>query len=137
MAGRGTDIVLGGNIEKQIQFLEEDASLSPEEKAARAQKLKDEWQALHDQVKAAGGLRIVATERHESRHRQPAARPVGPPGRPRCQPFLPEPGRPADAHLRGDAKPRIVWVYFGGPSIPPPSFATSKVVEPLNDDTSW
>ncbi|RVU44292.1 preprotein translocase subunit SecA [Rubrivivax rivuli] len=67
MAGRGTDIVLGGNVEKQIQFLEEDASLSPEEKAARAQKLKDEWQALHEQVKAAGGLRIVATERHESR----------------------------------------------------------------------
>jgi preprotein translocase subunit SecA len=67
MAGRGTDIVLGGNVEKQIQFLEEDASLSPEERATRAQKLKDEWQALHDQVKAAGGLRIVATERHESR----------------------------------------------------------------------
>ncbi len=67
MAGRGTDIVLGGNVEKQIQFLEEDASLSPDERAARAQKLKDEWQALHEQVKAAGGLRIVATERHESR----------------------------------------------------------------------
>jgi preprotein translocase subunit SecA len=67
MAGRGTDIVLGGNVEKQIQILEADAALSPEEKAARAQKLKDEWQALHDQVKAAGGLRIVATERHESR----------------------------------------------------------------------
>ncbi len=67
MAGRGTDIVLGGNVEKQIQFLEADASLSDAEKAARAQKLKDEWQALHDQVKAAGGLRIVATERHESR----------------------------------------------------------------------
>jgi preprotein translocase subunit SecA len=67
MAGRGTDIVLGGNVEKQIQILEADPALSPEEKAARAQKLKDEWQALHDQVKAAGGLRIVATERHESR----------------------------------------------------------------------
>jgi preprotein translocase subunit SecA len=67
MAGRGTDIVLGGNVEKQIQFLEEDASLSDAEKASRSQKLKDEWQALHDQVKAAGGLRIVATERHESR----------------------------------------------------------------------
>jgi preprotein translocase subunit SecA len=67
MAGRGTDIVLGGNVEKQIQFLEEDASLSAADKAARAQQLKDEWQALHDQVKAAGGLRIVATERHESR----------------------------------------------------------------------
>jgi preprotein translocase subunit SecA len=67
MAGRGTDIVLGGNVEKQIQFLEEDASLSEEERRTRAQKLKDEWQSLHDQVKAAGGLRIVATERHESR----------------------------------------------------------------------
>ncbi len=67
MAGRGTDIVLGGNVEKQIQFLEEDAALPDAEKQARAQKLKDEWQALHDQVKVAGGLRIVATERHESR----------------------------------------------------------------------
>jgi preprotein translocase subunit SecA len=67
MAGRGTDIVLGGNVEKQIQFLEEDAALSEDERRVRAQKLKDEWQSLHDQVKAAGGLRIVATERHESR----------------------------------------------------------------------
>ena len=67
MAGRGTDIVLGGNVEKQIQFLEADSSLSDPEKQARARKLTDEWQALHDQVKAAGGLRIVATERHESR----------------------------------------------------------------------
>jgi preprotein translocase subunit SecA len=67
MAGRGTDIVLGGNVEKQIQFLEEDTSLSPEERHARAQALKDEWQSLHEKVKAAGGLRIVATERHESR----------------------------------------------------------------------
>jgi preprotein translocase subunit SecA len=67
MAGRGTDIVLGGNVEKQIQFLEADPALSDEEKRARAQKLRDEWQSLHDQVKALGGLRIVATERHESR----------------------------------------------------------------------
>ena len=67
MAGRGTDIVLGGNVEKQIQLLEADPALPDPEKAARAQKLKDEWQALHEQVKAAGGLRIVATERHESR----------------------------------------------------------------------
>jgi preprotein translocase subunit SecA len=67
MAGRGTDIVLGGNVEKQIQFLEADESLAAEEKQARAQKLKDEWQSLHEQVKAQGGLRIVATERHESR----------------------------------------------------------------------
>jgi preprotein translocase subunit SecA len=67
MAGRGTDIVLGGNVEKQTQFIEADESLSPDEKAARIQKLKDEWQGLHEQVKAAGGLRIIATERHESR----------------------------------------------------------------------
>jgi preprotein translocase subunit SecA len=67
MAGRGTDIVLGGNVEKQIQFLEADESLSDAEKAARAAKLKEEWQSLHDKVKSVGGLRIVATERHESR----------------------------------------------------------------------
>ena len=67
MAGRGTDIVLGGNVEKQIQFLEADEALSDPERQTRAQALKDEWQALHEQVKTAGGLRIVATERHESR----------------------------------------------------------------------
>jgi len=67
MAGRGTDIVLGGNVDKQIQFLENDETLSEDDKRARAQKLRDEWQSLHEQVKAQGGLRIVATERHESR----------------------------------------------------------------------
>jgi preprotein translocase subunit SecA len=67
MAGRGTDIVLGGNVEKQVQLLEADASLSDEARSARAQQLHDEWQGLHEQVKAQGGLRIIATERHESR----------------------------------------------------------------------
>jgi preprotein translocase subunit SecA len=67
MAGRGTDIVLGGNVEKQIHFLELDDTVPEGDKAARIQKLHDEWQGLHEQVKAAGGLRIVATERHESR----------------------------------------------------------------------
>nr|WP_316643869.1 preprotein translocase subunit SecA [uncultured Roseateles sp.] len=67
MAGRGTDIVLGGNVENQIKFLEADASVPEGDKAARIQKLKDEWQGLHDSVKAQGGLRIIATERHESR----------------------------------------------------------------------
>jgi preprotein translocase subunit SecA len=67
MAGRGTDIVLGGNVEKQIQFLEADPELSDAQKAERAQQLKDEWQGLHDKVKSLGGLRIIATERHESR----------------------------------------------------------------------
>jgi len=67
MAGRGTDIVLGGNVEKQIQFIEADEAIPADEKARRIQQLKDEWQGLHEQVKAAGGLRIIATERHESR----------------------------------------------------------------------
>jgi preprotein translocase subunit SecA len=67
MAGRGTDIVLGGNVDKQIQFLENDEALSADDQRARAHKLKDEWQSLHEQVKSLGGLRIVATERHESR----------------------------------------------------------------------
>jgi len=67
MAGRGTDIVLGGNVEKQVQFIEADDSLTDAVKAARTQQLKDEWAGLNAQVKAAGGLRIIATERHESR----------------------------------------------------------------------
>jgi len=67
MAGRGTDIVLGGNAEKQASFIEQDETLSDDEKQRRIQKLHDEWQPLHDQVKAAGGLHIIGTERHESR----------------------------------------------------------------------
>ena len=60
MAGRGTDIVLGGNLEVQLKDLAEDDT------AAR-EKLIAEWQQLHDQVIAAGGLHIIGTERHESR----------------------------------------------------------------------
>ncbi|HEY1151958.1 MAG TPA: preprotein translocase subunit SecA [Pseudoduganella sp.] len=67
MAGRGTDIVLGGNVEKQIQFIEANPELSDADKAAQAQSLRDGWQNLHNQVVAAGGLHIVGTERHESR----------------------------------------------------------------------
>jgi len=67
MAGRGTDIVLGGNVEKQSGFIEADPNLSDAEKAARIKQLEDEWHSLHEQVKAAGGLHIVGTERHESR----------------------------------------------------------------------
>ena len=67
MAGRGTDIVLGGNVEKQVQMVEVDEVLSNEDKDARIRQLRDEWQGLHEQVKAQGGLRIIATERHESR----------------------------------------------------------------------
>jgi preprotein translocase subunit SecA len=67
MAGRGTDIVLGGNAEKQAAFLEADESIPADEKQRRIALLHSEWQALHDQVKAAGGLHIIGTERHESR----------------------------------------------------------------------
>jgi preprotein translocase subunit SecA len=67
MAGRGTDIVLGGNVEKQIQLIEANDKLAQADKDAQAKKLRDEWQSLHDHVVVAGGLHIVGTERHESR----------------------------------------------------------------------
>ncbi|WP_114650004.1 preprotein translocase subunit SecA [Pseudothauera hydrothermalis] len=67
MAGRGTDIVLGGNIDKQVAAVRADAALSPEEKEAKIAALREQWQRLHDQVVAAGGLHIIGTERHESR----------------------------------------------------------------------
>ncbi len=67
MAGRGTDIVLGGNVEKQCDFVEANPDLDLNEKQQRIQTLRGEWQALHDQVVKAGGLHIIGTERHESR----------------------------------------------------------------------
>ncbi len=67
MAGRGTDIVLGGNIEKPTAAILDDESLSAEEKEKRIAELKTEWQKVHDQVLAAGGLHIIGSERHESR----------------------------------------------------------------------
>ena len=67
MAGRGTDIVLGGNVEKQCEFIEADANLTDEEKRQRVEQLRSEWQALHDHTIAEGGLHIVGTERSESR----------------------------------------------------------------------
>ena len=67
MAGRGTDIVLGGNIEKPTNAIRDDESLSAEEKAQRTAELKAAWQKVHEQVLAAGGLHIIGSERHESR----------------------------------------------------------------------
>ncbi len=67
MAGRGTDIVLGGNAEKQIELLRADGSLDEAAGEQRIAKLKAEWQELHQQVLASGGLHIIGTERHESR----------------------------------------------------------------------
>ena len=67
MAGRGTDIVLGGNVEKQTVAMMADEAVPEGEKESRAAKLRDEWQSLHEQVLAAGGLHIIGSERHESR----------------------------------------------------------------------
>ncbi len=67
MAGRGTDIVLGGSIDKQIDAVRLDESLDDAAKDARIANLKAEWQPVHDQVLAAGGLHIIGSERHESR----------------------------------------------------------------------
>ncbi len=61
MAGRGTDIVLGGSLEAEYEALPEGAS------DLDRVRIKREWQKRHDEVKAAGGLHIVGTERHESR----------------------------------------------------------------------
>ena len=67
MAGRGTDIVLGGSIQKETEAIAQDEALSDSEKADRVDALKADWQQRHDAVLAAGGLHIIGTERHESR----------------------------------------------------------------------
>lgn len=67
MAGRGTDIVLGGNVEKAVEAVEADESLDAAAKERKIAQLREEWARDHEAVKALGGLRIIATERHESR----------------------------------------------------------------------
>jgi preprotein translocase subunit SecA len=67
MAGRGTDIVLGGNIEKPVQAIEADIEMDDATKALRIAELRAQWTKDHESVTAVGGLRIIATERHESR----------------------------------------------------------------------
>ncbi len=67
MAGRGTDIVLGGNPESQIAELYSDNKLSSNHKTDKAKKVREEWKVLHDEVVKSGGLHIIGTERHESR----------------------------------------------------------------------
>jgi preprotein translocase subunit SecA len=67
MAGRGTDIVLGGSIEKIIETVRENPALSEADKSAQIESIRVQWQPANEQVKAAGGLRIIGTERHESR----------------------------------------------------------------------
>jgi preprotein translocase subunit SecA len=67
MAGRGTDIVLGGNPESEIAAIRDHASWSEEEKEKRIADARAQWQERHDAVLAAGGLHIIGSERHESR----------------------------------------------------------------------
>ena len=67
MAGRGTDIMLGGNLEKMVASVQADETLDEAEKAQRIQNMRDNWKADHDKVSELGGLRIIATDRHESR----------------------------------------------------------------------
>src|SRR5258708_4141227 len=67
MAGRGTDIVLGGNPEPEINKVRNDSNLSDLDKEARVAGMREQWQKLHQQVIGAGGVHIVGTQRPESR----------------------------------------------------------------------
>ena len=67
MAGRGTDIVLGGSLEPTILKLRDDEAVPESDKERRIAQMRSEWQLVHDAVVASGGLHIVGTERHESR----------------------------------------------------------------------
>ena len=67
MAGRGTDIVLGGNPESEVAAVHADEKLTDAKKEAKIAQIKADWQKHHDAVLAAGGLHIIGTERHESR----------------------------------------------------------------------
>jgi preprotein translocase subunit SecA len=67
MAGRGTDIVLGGNAEKQVDALLAEGGVTEADREPRIAQLRGEWQSLHEQVVKAGGLHIIGSERHESR----------------------------------------------------------------------
>lgn len=67
MAGRGTDIVLGGNVSKMIEAIEADEALDAAQKQQQIQAIRDQWTKDHELVTQLGGLRIIATERHESR----------------------------------------------------------------------
>ncbi len=99
MAGRGTDIQLGGNVDmKVMEALAADPDADPD---ALRERIAAEHAADKQAVLGAGGLFVLATERHEiAPHRQPAARPFGPSGRPGAVAVLPVAGRRPDADLR-------------------------------------
>ncbi len=109
MAGRGTDIVLGGNVEKQIAAVEADDSPGRRRQGRqRSTPLRERVEGRRTtQVLAAGGLHIIGTERHESRRIDNQLRGrCRPPGRSGLQPLLPVARRSADAHLRRRARER-------------------------------
>jgi preprotein translocase subunit SecA len=102
MAGRGTDIVLGGNVEKQIQFLEEDASCPrPKRRPARRSSRTNGKACTSRSRRKAACASWPPNAMKAGASTTSCAAVQWPPGRPRRQPLLPEPGRPADAHLRG------------------------------------
>lgn len=67
MAGRGTDIVLGGNPEPEVEYVRHDEALSEDAKEKRISEIYSKWKITHEEVLNAGGLHIIGTERHESR----------------------------------------------------------------------
>jgi preprotein translocase subunit SecA len=67
MAGRGTDIVLGGSIHRETEALRADATLDDATRRKRIEDMQHDWQVLHNQVVGLGGVHIIGTERHESR----------------------------------------------------------------------
>ena len=79
MAGRGTDIVLGGGISKALEQIDNDETLSEEQKKAQKEEIKAKWQVDHDRVVELGGLRIIGSERHDNQLRGRSGR-QGDPG---------------------------------------------------------
>ena len=67
MAGRGTDIVLGGNVEPEIEEVKNNGKLNQAQQDKKIKEIKAKWDDLHKKVLDAGGLHIIGTERHESR----------------------------------------------------------------------
>jgi preprotein translocase subunit SecA len=108
MAGRGTDIVLGGNVEKAIEAIEADEGARRSAKQARIAECAPNGRRTTSSWCAGRPAHHRHRAPRVAPHRQPAARPLGPPGRPGLVALLPEPGRSADAHLRGRPRAAIM-----------------------------
>ena len=66
MAGRGTDIILGGNSSPLLKFIETSPDIEEQEKIKLLEKVKLEWQKEHDSVLSAGGLKVIGFEKNEN-----------------------------------------------------------------------